>query len=143
MKHLLILGFALFLTISNISCTAQDNKSANSTAKVAKKVEVYYFHYTRRCMTCNKVEEESKKALEALYPEQMKSGAISFQSVNLDEDSSKPIAEKCNASGQSLLIISGSNKTDLTSQGFMYATSNSAKLTEEIKKVVDPLLAKK
>ena len=50
------------------------------------------------------------------------------------------MAEKCKAEGQSLLIISGNKRLDLTDTGFMYAKSNPEKLKTELKKAIDPLL---
>ncbi len=94
-------------------------------------------------MTCNAVESESKKALENLYSEQEKKGTITFKGINLDDKSSEFAAKKCQASGQSLLIMSGKKRVDLTSQGFMYAKSNPDKLKQEIKKAIDPLLTSK
>jgi len=34
----------------------------------ASKVEVYYFHYTRRCVTCQAVEAESQKSFQRFIP---------------------------------------------------------------------------
>ncbi len=143
MKQVLMIGMALFMLMGSFACNAQTVKKTEE-AKVSKvdKVEVYYFHFTRRCMTCNAVEKESKIALEALYPEQMEAGTLSFVGVNLDEDGSKALAEKCKASGQGLIVISGDQRIDLTSQGFMNAR-NPEKLQQEIKKALDPLLASK
>lgn len=104
------------------------------------KVEVYYFHYTRRCVTCQAVETETLKAVKQLYSEQYKKGLISFKSVNLDEKSSDALAKKCKAEGQALLVISGSKRIDLTEQGFMYARSKPEALKAELKKVINPLL---
>ena len=104
------------------------------------KVEVYYFHYTHRCVTCQAVETETLKAVKQLYPEQYKKGLISFKSVNLDEKSSDALAKKCKAEGQALLVISGSKRIDLTEQGFMYARSKPEALKAELKKVINPLL---
>lgn len=104
------------------------------------KVEVYYFHYTRRCVTCQAVETETIKAVKQLYSEQYKKGLISFKSVNLDEKSSDALAKKCKAEGQALLVISGSKRIDLTEQGFMYARSKPEALKAELKKVINPLL---
>ena len=103
------------------------------------KVEVYYFHYTRRCVTCQAVETESLKSIQQLYPKQYKSGQITFKSVNLDEKSSEALAKKCNAEGQALLVISTNKRVDLTEQGFMYAKSQPDKLKAELKKTIDPL----
>ena len=118
------------------------NTSKSKVPAVTKpaKVEVYYFHFTRRCLTCQAVETESQKAVMSLYPSQYKSSKITFKSVNLDESNSKSLAEKCKAEGQSLLIISGNKRFDLTEQGFMYARSNPDKLKQKIKATIDPLI---
>ena len=100
------------------------------------KVEVYYFHYTRRCVTCQAVETETLKAVKQLYPEQYKKGLITFKSLNLDEKSSDALSKKCKAEGQALLVITGSKRFDLTEQGFMYAKSQPDKLKDELKKVI-------
>jgi len=104
------------------------------------KVEVYYFHYTRRCETCQAVESETLKSVKQLYPEQFKKGLITFKSVNLDEKKNKTLADKCKAEGQALLVISNNKRTDLTEQGFMYAKDQSDKLKAELNKVIRPLL---
>lgn len=117
------------------------NVNASKPKKVAvQKVEVYYFHFTHRCVTCQAVEDETQKALPLLYPKLFKAKKITFTPVNLDETESKILAEKCNAEGQSLLIISGNKRIDLTDKAFMYAKSNPEKLKLEIKKAVDNLI---
>ena len=104
------------------------------------KVEVYYFHYSRRCATCNAVEEVTKKAISNLYAQQFKKGEIIFKSVNLDEETSDVLAKKCKAEGQSLLIIAKGKRKDLTDKAFMYARTSPEKLKAEIKKAIDAVL---
>ncbi|HUW91676.1 MAG TPA: nitrophenyl compound nitroreductase subunit ArsF family protein [Bacteroidales bacterium] len=104
------------------------------------KVEVIYFHFTRRCVTCQAVENVTGETVRTLYPDQLKNGNVSFTAVNLDEESSKPIAERCKVTGQTLLVLSGDVRVDLTDKGFMYATTSPDKLKAEIKKTIDPLL---
>lgn len=140
MKKLFLLSFALIMILGGISCNAQSAKKQEVKAVSASKVEVIYFHFTRRCMTCNAVETEAKKAVEDLYPTLVKAGKITFKSINLDDASSKTVAEKCGAEGQSLLVIGGGKRIDLTSQGFMYAVNNPEKLKSELKKAIDPLI---
>ncbi|MDD2284582.1 MAG: nitrophenyl compound nitroreductase subunit ArsF family protein [Paludibacter sp.] len=143
MKKVLLFCFMLTFLFGNMSCEAQSKqKQQQSEIAVSDKVDVYYFHYTRRCVTCNTVESETKKHLEVLYPELVKNGKITFTSVNLEEAGSKAIAEKCGATGQSLLVVSGNKKTDLTQAGFMYARSQPEKLKAEIKLTLDPLVKK-
>ena len=104
------------------------------------KIEVYYFHFTRRCMTCQNVENVSKKAVETLYPEKVKSGGIAFLSVNLDEKAGEAIGKKYKIEGQTLIVICGDKQVDLTEKGFLYANDKPEKLTAEIKKAVDGML---
>jgi len=106
----------------------------------ATKVEVYYFHYSRRCATCNAVEEVSKKTISESFASQFKKREITFKSVNLDEKSSDALAKKCKAEGQALLIVSTGKRVDLTDKAFMYARTSPEKLKAEIKKTIDSLL---
>ncbi len=103
------------------------------------KIEVYYFHFTRRCMTCLNVEKVSKEAVETQYPEQVKSGEIAFKSENLDEKEGEAIGNRYKIEGQTLIVISGDKRVDLTDKGFMYANENPDKLKAEIKKAIDNL----
>jgi len=125
-----------FFTVSSIAA----NKKIQTTVSKAAKVEVFYFHFTRRCVTCQAVETESQAAIAALYPVQAKKGLITFKAVNLDEKTSEALAKKCNAEGQALLVISGGKRIDLTEQGFMYAKSSPDKLKAELKKTIDAML---
>lgn len=104
------------------------------------KVEVYYFHFTRRCTTCQNVENESKKAVETLYPEKVKKGEVSFQSINLDEKEGEAIGKKYGIEGQTLIVICGNKKVDLTDKGFLYANNRPEKLQAEIKKTIDGMV---
>jgi len=106
----------------------------------SKKIEVYYFHFTRRCMTCNNVEKVSKEAVEQQYPEKVKAGEIAFKSINLDEKEGEAIGAKFKVEGQALLIISGAKRVDLTDKGFLFANDKPEKLKAEIKKAVDGML---
>ena len=104
------------------------------------KIEVYYFHFTRRCTTCQNVEKVSKSAVETLYPEKVKSGQVSFQSVNLEEKAGEAIGARYKIEGQTLIVIAGDKRADLTDKGFLYANDSPEKLKAEIKKAVDGLL---
>lgn len=105
-----------------------------------KKVEVYYFHNTSRCVTCKTVEAEAKQDIETLYPDFIKKGDMSFTSLNLEEENGKSVAKKLDVSGQTLLLVRGEKKIDITNEGFLYARTNPAKLKKIIKEKVDQLL---
>jgi hypothetical protein len=127
----------LFVIITfSISCDAQAGKE-DKQAKIAisDKAEVIYFHYTRRCVTCQAVENESKKAVEELY-----GGKVGFTSYNLEEPSGEQKGKELGVSGQTLLIVTADARINITNEGFMYARSNPGKLKEIIKDKIDPLL---
>ena len=126
-----------FIAISiNFSCTAQANKDEKSETTVkAEEVEVFYFHYTRRCATCNAVEDVTKEAIEEYYGDD-----IFFKSYNLDEADGKEKAEEIGISGQTLMIVSGENKMNITNEGFMNARTNPEKLKQIIKEKIDSLI---
>jgi len=114
--------------------------SSDAAVSAADKIEVYYFHFSRRCVTCIAVENKTQEAIVALYPEAYGKGKITFASVNLEDEKSKPVAEKAKVTGQALVIISGDFRKDLTAEGFMYANNDFDRLKAEIKKTIDPLI---
>jgi hypothetical protein len=136
MKQIAIFSFALLMKLGSLSCGAQTGKKADAKSTVSPKVEVYYFHFTRRCNTCMSVEENARKSIESLYADKVKKGEYTFKSINLDEDSSKAIAEKLGVGGQTLLVICGNKKIDITDKGFINA-HDLVKMKEEIKKAVE------
>jgi len=137
----LLLAITLFFPF--LSCNAQTaKKEAKASDNSSDKIEAYYFHFTARCVTCRTIEAKAKENLEILYPSQVKQGLITFQSLNLEEASSKPLAEKLGVSGQTLLLVKGDQKINLTNEGFMYAVAKPEKFKEIINEKIDGLLIK-
>ena len=139
MKQIFIFIAVVALGVLIDSCQAQTKESDKQQELTAEGIDVYYFHFTRRCVTCKAIESESLEAIKMNYPDQFSSGEIKFHAYNLDEQESKPVAQKLNVSGQALLVVKGEKITDLTNQGFMYARSNPAKLHAEIEKAIGTL----
>lgn len=141
MKKIILVSIVVLSVLALFTAKAGNTLKSKAPAVAnAANVEVYYFHYTRRCITCNAVESVTKEALAEIYPELIKNGKIKFTSVNLDEDGSKEIAKQCQAEGQSLLFITKNKRIDLTDKGFLYAKSSPEKLKAEVKKTIDALL---
>jgi len=139
MKNLIITGF-LTLSLFVISCNGQPEKKQTVAAVSGNDVEVYYFHNTIRCTTCLTIEAEARKNIEMLYPDMYKEGKISFTSLNLEEATGKAMGEKLGVRGQTLLIVSGNQKINITTDGFLYAVAKPDKFREVIKGKVDPLI---
>jgi len=139
MKKLTIIISVLILMNGVYSCNGQENIRSTTQTLHSSNVNVYYFHFTRRCSTFINVEENSRKAVESLFPENIKSGEYSFTSLNLDEDTSIEIANKLGVGGQSLLIVRGDKKIDITSAAWL-AANDPEKMKVEIKSGIDKIL---
>lgn len=134
------LMFLLFVAVSISACNAQSSQDQKSSVADTYELQVYYFHFTKRCATCNAVENEAKVALEMFYADQLKEGNIAFTSLNLEEDDGKKVAEQLKVSGQTLLLVKGDQMVNLTNEGFMNARTNSGKFHEILKSNIDKLL---
>ncbi|MEK7718492.1 MAG: nitrophenyl compound nitroreductase subunit ArsF family protein [Bacteroidota bacterium] len=127
---------SLAILVTGIMIGNAQTAKKEPTVNASGNIEAYYFHFNTRCVTCRAVEAEAKADIKSLYP-----GKITFKAVNLDEASSKAIADKLGISGQTLIIVKGEKKIILTNEGFMYATTNPAKFKSIIKQKVDNLIA--
>lgn len=137
MKSFYTLFLFLLFSATSFTAQAQDEKQQKNEQEISiEKVKVYYFHNERRCATCNAVEEVTKTTLNEYYPEQVKAGVVTFQSLNIEDSKNKSIAKELRISGQTLLIITDGKKKDLTNDAFMYARSNPDKLKEKIHKAI-------
>jgi hypothetical protein len=139
MKNVILAGF-MMLIFSGTSCNVQTEKKQTVSAKSGNDVEVYYFHRTIRCVTCNTVEAEARKNIEMLYADQVKTGKISFTALNLEEATGKTVGDRLGVNSQTLLIVKGDQKINITNEGFLYAVSKPDKFREIIKEKVDPLI---
>jgi len=125
----------LFIATSFFIACNQNGQKINSNEQVETKfihdsdtvLSVYYFHSTHRCPTCYAVENVTKEALKEFFGDK-----ITLQTYNFQEDSNKALVERFQISGQTLLIVKGDKKVDLTNYAFINATSNPNKLKEKI-----------
>jgi protein-disulfide isomerase-like protein with CxxC motif len=128
--------FAILTIMCISSVSFAQSSDDESKISETEKIAIYYFHNTRRCATCNAVEDVTKATLKEFYEEQVKSGEITFESLNLEEEAGEAMAKKLKVSGQTLLIIKNGKKKDLTNDAFMYAKSKPEKFKAKIHKVI-------
>ena len=138
------LSFILFVALIAISIQScggtTTDKSNNETLFQAEnlasgEVKAYYFHATRRCATCQAVEDVSKDAIEEYY-----GNKVTFESIDRDEDKDNPLMAKYQVNGQTLLVISGDKKVDLTNDAFLNARTNPDKFKSKLKSTIDSML---
>ncbi len=98
-------------------------------------VSVYYFHFNARCATCRAVESVAKNGIKELFGDK-----VAFAAYNLDEKPGELKGKELDVSGQTLLIVKGNKKINLTNEGFMYARTNPEKFKQILNANIQPLL---
>ena len=139
MRQILFSTALLFL----ISCTSKSQQAQNTASNIQQaKVLIYFFHGTHRCTGCINAEKATITVLNELYKDQQDMGIIKFQSVNIEEDQNKALAEKYQVAWNMLLLVpvkDEKNKVELTEQAFTYGT-NPEGFKPYIKSALDPML---
>lgn len=144
-KLLTILTLVFIAGIYTVSAQCCDSKllADASTTTIASSdsqqsntdVKAYYFHATRRCATCEAVEKVTKETIGEDYK-----GKVAFESINREENKDNALVQKYKISGQTLLLVKGDKKVDMTSAAFMYARTNPEKFEEKLKSAIDAML---
>jgi len=133
------------ISCNQTSKTETKSATTDSTKTSAnQKLQIYYFHLTNRCVTCNSIEANVKSLLETNFKKEMESGEISFQSINIEEKENYEIAEKYQTANASLFltrVVKGSEKTiDLTTEAFSYSKNEADKFKSIVKDSVNVLI---
>jgi hypothetical protein len=107
MKKRFILSFSLLFLLL-ISCTSE-TKNTQSTSKnandtVEKRVDLYAFHGTRQCTTCKNMKAFTKATLDKYFAKEIKAGLLTYQIIDVDEETNFELAEKFEATGTALMV---------------------------------------
>ena len=88
---LLLLGFvaaSVAVVVSReikAARSAPDAGTAVATPTAEGVLNVYYFHATRRCQTCTRIEALAREAVETKFAGEIADGRVVFKSLNLEE----------------------------------------------------------
>lgn len=143
-KTISALSFILFMGVVAISTQSCNSATTDNTTSEKEtlaenqelgKVKAYYFHATRRCATCQAVEAVSKETIKEYYGDK-----VTFESINRDEEKENPLMTKYKVNGQTLLIINGEKKVDLTNDAFLNARTNPDKFKRKLKSTIDSMM---
>ncbi len=78
----------------------------------ADRVEVVYFHRTQRCNTCLYAEAGIRYTVETYFTDELASGRVTFQVINVQDEENAAIVNKYGASYLTLLINTIRNGTE-------------------------------
>jgi len=136
---------ALFMTtcllMFYVNVVAQNDDQV--TINTSNKIEVIDFHSTNRCKTCNTIEANTKYTLEKYFADELESGEITFQTVNIDEKENYAMAEKFEAAGTSLFlnVIKDGKETQINLTNFAFLKSkDKLNFSKELKSTINKQL---
>ncbi|MBL7962910.1 MAG: hypothetical protein JNM31_03610 [Flavobacteriales bacterium] len=139
MRHLFTISLVAFFALF----TAADAHAQQPAKAGTTRIDVIDFHTDHRCKTCLTIEGLTKEVLNSTFAPQMKSGAITFRLVNVDDKANATIAEDFGAYGTALFLHVHKNgkaeKIDLTEWAFMKA-GDAAAFKAELTKRIQALL---
>lgn len=126
----------LLFVLNVIACNntqSNNNLTADDSTKT-ENLEVYYFHGTRRCVTCIAVGEVSSELVKSKYENNEN---VKFIEINIDEPGYEELVEKFQVSGSGLYVFNGKDIEDITAFAFQYARSNPDKLKEKLIELIN------
>lgn len=145
-----MLKFTFLSLVFLVAFTACSTKSEEKTATqtMAKEqsegLKIYAFHGTRQCSTCKNMKAFTKATLDKYFKNELKSGAITFQIIDVDVEQNYTLAEKFEATGTALMVNkvkNGKEKIiDWSNFAFEYANGNQAIFEEKLKKMINDQL---
>jgi len=86
--------------------------TSNNSSGLADKVEIVYFHRTQQCYSCRYAEEGTRYTVETYFDDELDSGRLTFQSVDVQDSKNAAIVEKYGAYTSSLFINAIKDGTD-------------------------------
>jgi hypothetical protein len=86
--------------------------NSNNSSGSADRVDVVYFHRTQRCYSCQYAEAGTNHTLETYFADEMASGKLTFQSVDVQDEANADIIEEYGAYGSQLFINTIKDGTD-------------------------------
>ncbi|HUW44719.1 MAG TPA: nitrophenyl compound nitroreductase subunit ArsF family protein [Dehalococcoidia bacterium] len=108
---IVLVCLAVWLILAYGPSPATPPASDNSSGP-ADRVDVVYFHRTQRCPTCIYAEEGTRYTLETYFKDELDSGKVTFQVINVEDEENAAIVQKYGASYLSLYVNTVIGGTD-------------------------------
>ncbi|UCD16849.1 MAG: hypothetical protein JSV44_10380 [Candidatus Zixiibacteriota bacterium] len=86
------------------SLKAEDSAEAAPGPELPDRIIAYYFHGTRRCASCRKIEAYSHEAIENGFTEELKGGSLQWKVINFDESGNRHYIKDYKLYTKSLVI---------------------------------------
>ncbi|MHC1598437.1 MAG: nitrophenyl compound nitroreductase subunit ArsF family protein [Candidatus Methanofastidiosia archaeon] len=106
-KKFTIFVIVLVLMATSVSMcivSSNDTKPPPSVDPSIKRIDIAYFHETKRCEACYNIEKWSYETIFLYFEDELKSGKITYASYNLDEKSTDDVSKIYNSCYTSLYL---------------------------------------
>jgi len=143
----IIMGVALLLVIAVMVPKYIDGDTTGSKVKISgdvERIEVYHFHATQQCSSCIAVGNLAEETINTYFSDELKSGKIVFDSINIDLPENKVLVDKYEAKGSSLIIgvyYKDGSFTKEENTNVWYKISNKADYMNYLKGVIEGKLS--
>ncbi len=99
--------FVLFTgaILAVLAVVAAAEEPAAPAAPAEDGIVAYYFHGNVRCATCKKIEAYADEAVAEGFADELESGAVSWQVVNIDVDANKHFIEDFQLVTRSVVLV--------------------------------------
>ena len=84
------------------TCSLENGSSANKIN--IEKLEIYHFHNTNQCYSCKTVGAYAEETINTYFKEELESGKIVFDHINVELPENKDLAIKYGTTGSSLWL---------------------------------------
>jgi hypothetical protein len=78
--------------------------AATKAAPEGARFVAYYFHGTKRCRTCLKIQAQAQEAIQTGFAEELKHRRLDWTSVNIEEPGNEHFATEYKVTGSTLVI---------------------------------------
>ena len=134
MKKILFLIAVCFTFIScNMNVKSETDTLTQNEVTLKDHVEVLYFHGKQRCATCMAIENNTKKAMEESFTEQIKKGDVVFKVIDISQKENEKIAEKYEATWSALFVVKYKNGKEMSENMTEFAFGNARKSPDVFK----------
>lgn len=99
------LGAGFFGRPKSCSCTGEVVAESSAPSKTV--TTVFYFHGSKRCMACNKIEAWTRAAVELSFVKELAGGMVVFKAVNLDEPENAHFVQDFQLAMRSVVVQRG------------------------------------
>ena len=86
--------------------------ASNNSSGPAERIDVVYFHRTQQCYSCRYAEEWTRYTVETYFKDELASGKVTFQSIDVQDEKNADIVKKYGAYTSSLFINTIKDGTD-------------------------------